>query len=674
MQRSVPFLWGLVIILLILNLVLLFALNLARLTAIETLDRVDTMLDDLSNEVIVYNVELNQPVPLKADVPFSRTMQIPLNTVIPIDQVLSVPLKTPTGDVVLDVPVKTDFPINMDVPVDFNETINVDTVVHLNTTVPVEIDIGRTSLVGYLGQAKLEIAKLRNRLTLGGIGGAADRPAAPVPTQAVSGLDSQPALISESPSGALPGASMPSTGTEATSRAAQTGTSDSDATPDKAHAQAALGLCAHVYWPLQPGTEWTYNSPTTSYIERVDNVVNDKVDLSTQYEGREIQASLTCYLEGLGGNYLGDMRRITELGELNFSNPRGMFLPRPSIMEEIGGSWTQELNVTGTVQASLGDQVVKGSISRGRAVAVYTPTGFEVVDTPLGPQEALRVEQKLGLDLNIDFELGDQKVPAMEMANLTTVYWFAKDIGLVKEDWQGGTIQGRIELSQFPDIPQVTVPALPADQLLFLCTLSREGTPECARMPGVSQSGLTVPPEAELAVQTLILPDDLYAVGGDLAGSDADQTGQGPAVSQEEPPENSAGADEQPGLLTYSAAMSSLAERLSDAAQAFGDSALKYRDGQITLEDFQSKFLEFAPEVQGLIQEVNRLSPPPQAEAVHQKFRSGLTKCDQAVGLMDKWFDTRDSGTKDAVVLLVGGCFDEVTAAQNELTALVEGR
>ena len=87
MQRSIPFLWGVVIILLILNLVLLSALNLARLTAIETLDRVDALLDKLSSEVIVYNVALNQPVPLKADVPFSRTMQIPLNTVIPIDQV-----------------------------------------------------------------------------------------------------------------------------------------------------------------------------------------------------------------------------------------------------------------------------------------------------------------------------------------------------------------------------------------------------------------------------------------------------------------------------------------------------------------------------------------------------------------------------------------------------------
>jgi hypothetical protein len=65
---------------------------------------------------------------------------------------------------------------------------------------------------------------------------------------------------------------------------------------------------------------------------RIDgNVSNDEVYLSTQYEGRDIQFSLMCNQEGLGGKYLGDMRRISELGELTFSNPRGVFLPRPEI-------------------------------------------------------------------------------------------------------------------------------------------------------------------------------------------------------------------------------------------------------------------------------------------------------------------------------------------------------
>ena len=99
---------------------------------------------------------------------------------------------------------------------------------------------------------------------------------------------------------------------------------------------ANLGLCAHDYWPLWPGTSWTYNSRDTSYTQNVDDVSDNQAMLSTQYEGRNIQARLLCSREGLGGVYLGDMRRITELGDLNFSNPRGVYLPRPETMEEIG--------------------------------------------------------------------------------------------------------------------------------------------------------------------------------------------------------------------------------------------------------------------------------------------------------------------------------------------------
>jgi hypothetical protein len=164
MQRSIPILWGLVIALLALNLALLYALNLARLTAIETLSEVETTLDGLAKEVIVYDIEVNQALPMKADVPLNRTMEIPIKTVIPIDQVLTVPLQTDAGEVVLDVPVNTDFPIDIEVPVDLNQTINVDSVVQLNTTLPVEIEIAQTPLAGYLKQAKLDIVRLRSRL------------------------------------------------------------------------------------------------------------------------------------------------------------------------------------------------------------------------------------------------------------------------------------------------------------------------------------------------------------------------------------------------------------------------------------------------------------------------------------------------------------------------------
>jgi hypothetical protein len=674
MQRSIPILWGLVIALLILNLLLLYTLNLARLTAIETLSQVETTLDSLANEVIVYNIEVNQAVPMKADVPLDRTMEIPLKTVIPIDQVLTVPFQTPAGEVVLDVPVKTDFPIDIVVPVNFDQTINVDSVVQLETTLPVEIDIAQTPLAGYLRQAKLDIAKLRSRLALQGKATVMEETAAVATSDLEAGVEPASTSTGDTQSQAV---SVEAVVTEVapkpdTSHLSQASVPPPSSTPGNLGAQPDLGLCAHAYWPLRPGTVWTYNSPDTSYAQRVDGVSSNQVYMSTQYEGRDIQFSLACSPEGLGGNYLGDMRRITELGELNFSNPRGTFLPGPERMEEIGRSWTQELDVTGTVQAHQGDNLVAGSISRGRAAAVYTPTGFERVETPLGPRDALRIEQKLKLELNIDFDLAGQTILAHEVVNLTTAYWFVKGIGPVKTHWQGGTLQQDAKFEQNPINQRSSVPALAEDQLVFVCVSSEGGSSECMRIAGMSQPDLTVPPESELEVQGFVFPSVVGDADSTSVETGGDKSLEEPADTKQPTPEGTSEDDrDRSDLLAYAAAVKNLGQRLYQAAQDFGESAIKFRDGQMTLEEFREKFLKFGPKVRGLIQEIGRLSPPSEAEAIHQKLTGGLAKCNQSLGLMDDWFDSPSSGTKDAAALLVGECVEDVTAAGEELDALI---
>ncbi|NIR94849.1 MAG: hypothetical protein GWO08_14630, partial [Gammaproteobacteria bacterium] len=328
------------IFLLILNLALLYGLNLARLRTIETLDNVETTLDDLAHEVVVYDFEIDRAVPLKADVPFQRTMEIPVNTVIPIDQELSVPFKTPAGEIILDVPIKTDFPLDVVIPVNFNETISVDSIVQLNTTIPVEIDIAQTSLAAYLAQARLDVAQLKNRL-------------------AFKGDESIPSVeLSSKTTTHYP---------EDKPEAAPVLVADDDTSAP------AKKACSHIYWPLQPGTTWTYASQDSSYIQRVDNIVNDQAYLSTQYEGQNLQFQIGCLQQGVGLNYLGDMRRLREFGELTFSNPRGTFLPDPETMAEIGRSWTQENDITGTVEGRQGDKPLIGHITHGLARATYTP-------------------------------------------------------------------------------------------------------------------------------------------------------------------------------------------------------------------------------------------------------------------------------------------------------------
>jgi len=162
---SVPLLWSAIIALFILNIITFFGLNQARLSAVEALNKIELALEDLTAAKITYDIEVDEIVPVQADVPFSYNANLPIDLVIPVDQSLEVPVQIPTGDqIILDVPLKADFPVNEMIPININETTRVDTVVYIDATVPIEIDIAQTPLASYLNRARVDIAQLKERL------------------------------------------------------------------------------------------------------------------------------------------------------------------------------------------------------------------------------------------------------------------------------------------------------------------------------------------------------------------------------------------------------------------------------------------------------------------------------------------------------------------------------
>jgi hypothetical protein len=682
LRKSVWILWVIVIILLLINVGLLYALNVARLTAVESLAKAEAMLEKLSQEVVVYNVPINQSIPVKADVPLNQTLQVPINTVIPIDQQMKVPLKTLAGDVMLDVPVKTDVAIDTVVPVDFNDTIRVDTSVELNTTVPVEIAVGRTSLAGYVKQARLDVAQLKYYLSLGSEPVVEDLPDLPE-----SANDEAQSSLTDVPIAAV--ATEASTAEDVNPLAATEEAESAELLAQAGHNNqlaTSLGLCGHPYWPLQPGTTWTYNSASTSYTERVDTVLDDQVTLTTQYAGQDIQFNLNCTSEGLGDAYLGDMRRLTELGKLTFDNPQGVFLSKPELLEKIGSTWSQEVDVKGTLEGQHGSSLVLGRISRGRAVATYSVAGSETIETPLGPKDALRVEQKIDLSLDIDFELGEQVIPATEVAQLNNSYWFVKGLGLARMHWQGGTIKQSFEFGQTPIEQQSDLSALDQDQLVFVCVALEGKSLECKRIGGVTQTDLTISSTSEWQVPQFVFPVGATAIGdggngptnsGSTTPETSDPESKSPSgpnlddgQQSNNPPVSDNPQNEQTQLLAYAQAVNELGEQMSDSAQDFGETALKYRDDQVSLEEFHRKFDEFNPKVKQFVRSINGLNPPPKALTIHQKLTSGLAKCDQAMNLLNTWFNTFDSGLKETGAILVAECTEEVTEAGNELSVL----
>jgi hypothetical protein len=686
MQRTIPILWALVIILLILNLALLVVLNQARLTALETLTKVETTLSKLAQEVIVYDIEVNQPVPMAADIPFRRKMEIPLKTTIPIDQELTFPLQTPAGEIILDVPIKTDFPVDIVVPVDFNEVIPVDTTVQLNTTIPVEIDIARTPLVDYLREASGDLSRLRNRLGTGNQPVVWEEPVrderegnanVTIEKEAPSQTESEGAQVETNDVAQAKDAS--SQGQETVAEIAN---SEAEQTiqGDPGASQLDLGFCAHEYWPLRAGTRWTYNSPETSYTHEVIRALDNRVDFNTSYEGQTIQFNLICYREGLGGGLIGDMRRISEFGDLLFNNPRGMFLPRPEVIENIGRSWQQEFDVTGELDAMRGDDLIRGVVRQGRAVATYTPTRFETVETPLGLREALRIEQKLRLDLDVDFELGPEVVASTEVIDLTTIYWFVKGIGPVKTHWQGGELESEVVSVQEVLNENFDISALPEDQLAFVCVAVADNSVECLQVANISDGGLTIPPPSELEVQLINLPLDIM-LASDEASEEVAVSATATAVTEANvdqtelvaPSESGDDGDDQDDeLAAYILAVSALQERVTQAAKTFFEVALSYQADQITREQLRAEFLNFQEQMQAPQRAFQDLSPPSAAEPVHQTLTEGLSKCNQALELLDEWFDTSDDNTRDRGTAMALECVNILSEAQSDLEDLAD--
>jgi hypothetical protein len=660
MQRSIPFLWAVVVILVIFNLILLDTLNLARLTAVETMGQIEAMLDRLAHEVIVYEVRVNQAVPIKADVPINRTLEIPVKTTIPIDRTVTVPFQFGASQLELNVPLKADFPIDVTVPVNLNETIPVDTTVQLDTTLPIEIDLAQTPLADYLIQAKLDIARLRHWLSLE----KNKEAAAVIP------------VVQAAPGPAPTARPTPQAGSDGPPAAAFAGNLAS--TPPLAEGQPLIAVnadsqadlvetCAHPYWPLQTGLIWKYNSrPGQDHQWRVQTAAATAVQLELESGNNIIRVDLGCSAQGLTGSPVGDLPKLAQLGELQFINSGGVFLPDPPVMETSGRSWTQTFSVSGVVTGYQEQVPVKGKISQGQAEAVYTATGFENLNTVLGEQPAVRIEQRLTLELLVEFNTAGGMIPVTETVQLTTVFWFAKNLGPLKMEWRGGSIEQTISADSNGSPKTVAIAPLPTEYVVEICGLVASSRRDCILL---AQPGALLQPDwARFKIPAIVLPPN-RAIAGKTTGSGSASAPEGPNGAGGQPDDSA--ADKQAAILAYAENVAQIGEKITAAGESFGAAAIAYRNHEITLDTFKQAFAEFKPVVTGLIRQIATLSPPSEANGVHQQLTAGLGACHEAVGLMDEWFDTQDSDLKAATALLVAGCLEQVEAAEKELAHLV---
>jgi len=151
---------GYLIALIVLSALSLLSLALNGIVIVALLDLrqsahrivVDTQefLTQIADDTFSYTVELDQEVPVSAEIPFSEAFNVPINTVIPISTTVQVPVDLGFTTYRLTVPIETVVPVDMDVTVPVSQVVDITTVVPLQVDVPIEVAVAETPLAEYL--------------------------------------------------------------------------------------------------------------------------------------------------------------------------------------------------------------------------------------------------------------------------------------------------------------------------------------------------------------------------------------------------------------------------------------------------------------------------------------------------------------------------------------------
>lgn len=140
-------LWAIAILSLALNGVIIAAGLFLVLTSRQAAGDAAAALDALTRENVNYTFRVNQSVPVRTDIPFSRTLVIPIERTLDVSTVVTVTRDIPViGAIEFDVPIQATVPVSFDVPIVISETLPVNIDVPLNLDIPLQVTLSETPL------------------------------------------------------------------------------------------------------------------------------------------------------------------------------------------------------------------------------------------------------------------------------------------------------------------------------------------------------------------------------------------------------------------------------------------------------------------------------------------------------------------------------------------------
>jgi len=157
----------LVILSLLLNCLILWQLQNARLALQEALEGAIEGVSDLRQERIEYELAIDQEIPLQADIVLSQPLEVPINTTLRISTTfetsVTLTLQGLEMPIEVAVPVNLEVPLRTQVPVDVGQ-FPISTTMTLHTQLPIVVEISETPLADYLSRLQQQLTLLREGL------------------------------------------------------------------------------------------------------------------------------------------------------------------------------------------------------------------------------------------------------------------------------------------------------------------------------------------------------------------------------------------------------------------------------------------------------------------------------------------------------------------------------
>ena len=147
-QRSAsPFLWALVVVSLLLNVLVIATLAMVAVMGRQVAADMADQLDAFGQQTVNYKFHISQEVPVKTSIPFNHSTVVHYSQVMPISTTVKVAKEIPVvGQIAFDVPIQANIPISLSIPVQISRTIDVDAEVPLSLDIPLEIPLKDTPL------------------------------------------------------------------------------------------------------------------------------------------------------------------------------------------------------------------------------------------------------------------------------------------------------------------------------------------------------------------------------------------------------------------------------------------------------------------------------------------------------------------------------------------------